>query len=116
MSPLAIIYLMAWFAFSLICIGCCVWIWVIPCVRHCFNTMIEPYQKWKQKRKEIAELDSTLIIKKNYVNREEFCSICLDSYNNTKIGVFKCQHFFHYKCIIPWLKKKKTCPLCISDV
>lgn len=41
------------------------------------------------------------------------CSICLNLYkNNDNIIITKCNHHFHYDCILEWLNNKGTCPLC----
>lgn len=42
------------------------------------------------------------------------CSICLNSGNCGK--VLLCSHFFHSECIGQWLRTKKSCPFCLSDV
>ena len=45
------------------------------------------------------------------------CIICLiDMKINDKIIILPCTHSFHEKCIIEWLKKKSTCPLCKEKV
>lgn len=37
----------------------------------------------------------------------------LDSKDNvTLLMINKCQHLFHHDCVVPWLLKKRTCPLC----
>lgn len=41
------------------------------------------------------------------------CTICLDSFKtNEEVCVLYCNHMFHKKCIMPWLKKHNTCPIC----
>ncbi|ESQ38242.1 hypothetical protein EUTSA_v10029381mg [Eutrema salsugineum] len=50
----------------------------------------------------------------------EPCSICLDELsgsNSKKTGVptrMTCSHVFHDRCLIEWLQRKNTCPLCRS--
>jgi hypothetical protein len=41
------------------------------------------------------------------------CSICLENINND-FFLSKCNHYFHYKCIIQ--VENNTCPLCRSDL
>ena len=45
------------------------------------------------------------------------CSICLDEFSASdtlrKLG---CGHLFHETCTQGWFCKKKTCPLCITDI
>lgn len=52
--------------------------------------------------------------KNNITNYTNNCSICLDSFNlNEELLVLKCNHYFHYNCIHPWLTKESTkCPTC----
>jgi len=60
------------------------------------------------------------ILNNNCINeklKNQTCSICLDEYKSrqhyVKLG---CNHGFHKKCIIKWLKSyNKTCPICRSD-
>ncbi|XP_060190980.1 E3 ubiquitin-protein ligase RDUF2-like [Lycium barbarum] len=41
------------------------------------------------------------------------CSICLEELEvNKEVSELPCNHFFHKHCIVPWLKKNNTCPLC----
>ena len=56
----------------------------------------------------------------NYVNKESEkinCAICFEEvkkkkdvdYSNTCL---RCEHVFHRKCLIPWIRQKDTCPIC----
>lgn len=42
------------------------------------------------------------------------CSICLQDYKDTDVLRLlpECGHFFHIKCVDPWLKLHPTCPIC----
>lgn len=43
------------------------------------------------------------------------CPICLvktDSVNDIIKELPKCGHFFHAECIVPWLERTNTCPMC----
>ncbi|KAK4757987.1 hypothetical protein SAY87_019288 [Trapa incisa] len=42
------------------------------------------------------------------------CSICLSDYQETDtVRILpECKHFFHVKCVDPWLKQHSTCPIC----
>lgn len=57
----------------------------------------------------------------NKIINEKFknhtCCICLDEYKSRQHYVkLRCNHGFHKKCIIKWLKSyNKTCPICRSD-
>lgn len=41
------------------------------------------------------------------------CAICTDSFAvNDKLIRLPCQHAYHKNCIVEWLNKSNTCPLC----
>lgn len=41
------------------------------------------------------------------------CSICMDEFEvGTGASQLPCDHFFHKDCIVPWLNRSNTCPLC----
>lgn len=42
---------------------------------------------------------------------DNLCCICLDDLNPTTLKL-KCNHSFHNVCIIDWLKRETTCPMC----
>jgi hypothetical protein len=47
------------------------------------------------------------------------CTICQDHLHPTEAALhceLPCRHTFHSSCIIPWLKKKQTCPTCRENV
>ena len=45
------------------------------------------------------------------------CPICLAGYEDTNLikQLPKCKHIFHAECIIPWLEKTNTCPVCRKE-
>lgn len=41
------------------------------------------------------------------------CTICLDGFDDIEIvSKMDCSHIFHHSCIVNWLKRKPTCPIC----
>ena len=46
------------------------------------------------------------------------CNICLENYENIdELMVLKCDHYFHKKCITPWLSENSNkCPICKISV
>ncbi|CAG9322544.1 unnamed protein product [Blepharisma stoltei] len=49
---------------------------------------------------------------------ENMCSICLVNMEKGEMAKLlpKCNHSYHAECIDQWLKAKKTCPLCLTEV
>lgn len=49
--------------------------------------------------------------------RTDECPICLNKYVNKQIlSILKCLHQFHSHCVILWLAKHRSCPLCREGV
>ena len=48
----------------------------------------------------------------------DICTICQTNYDDSEIDnqlivkIFKCGHIFHENCILEWLVRSNTCPLC----
>ncbi|XP_051122654.1 probable E3 ubiquitin-protein ligase RHG1A [Andrographis paniculata] len=47
---------------------------------------------------------------------ENNCAVCQDNLRGKDccgmVGVLPCRHEFHVGCIVEWLQRKNTCPLC----
>ena len=59
-------------------------------------------------------------IKKNTIKleniKESICSICLDDFDSEKEIIFlDCKHIYHTECILEWINKDASCPLCRSN-
>lgn len=51
------------------------------------------------------------------INNIMECSICIEQYPvGCDIAIMNCDHFFHKNCIIEWLNRKPTCPICREEV
>ncbi|GLT46585.1 hypothetical protein SLA2020_203290 [Shorea laevis] len=48
---------------------------------------------------------------------EDACPICLDEYDseNPKL-ITKCEHHFHLSCILEWMERSDTCPICDQEM
>ncbi|GMJ06259.1 hypothetical protein like AT5G41350 [Hibiscus trionum] len=48
---------------------------------------------------------------------EDCCPTCLEEYDaeNPKI-ITKCEHHFHLACILEWLERSETCPVCDKEM
>eukprot|EP00190_Bangiopsis_sp_CCMP1999_P006912 CAMPEP_0198723942 /NCGR_PEP_ID=MMETSP1475-20131203/1455_1 /TAXON_ID= ORGANISM="Unidentified sp., Strain CCMP1999" /NCGR_SAMPLE_ID=MMETSP1475 /ASSEMBLY_ACC=CAM_ASM_001111 /LENGTH=163 /DNA_ID=CAMNT_0044485285 /DNA_START=28 /DNA_END=519 /DNA_ORIENTATION=+ len=45
------------------------------------------------------------------------CPICSDEYSEEKVATkLPCKHCFHHECIVQWLTKRNTCPMCRSEL
>ncbi|KAM5255322.1 RING finger protein 148 [Ctenodactylus gundi] len=48
---------------------------------------------------------------------EDNCVVCFDTYKpQDVVRILTCKHFFHKKCIDPWLIAHRTCPMCKYDI
>ena len=49
---------------------------------------------------------------------ENVCVICFDNFTTEARGTLQlsCSHVFHSDCIVTWLRRRQTCPLCKRDV
>lgn len=43
---------------------------------------------------------------------DNICTICLDYTDNDDYQALICNHIFHKKCILTWLIRTPTCPIC----
>ena len=57
-------------------------------------------------------------IQKYESRKETKCAICLEDFKGPDIikAFYKCEHIFHKKCLLDWLKKNNKCPLCNHDL
>lgn len=43
---------------------------------------------------------------------EGSCAICQDTFTGEEVVKLNCGHEFHEPCIMPWIKKVASCPVC----
>ncbi|RWR91682.1 putative E3 ubiquitin-protein ligase RHB1A [Cinnamomum micranthum f. kanehirae] len=50
-------------------------------------------------------------------NEEDVCPTCLEEYDaeNPRI-ITKCDHHFHLSCILEWMERSDTCPICDQEM
>lgn len=47
----------------------------------------------------------------------EQCPVCLKEYTvGETVKVMPCKHSFHSSCILPWLERTNSCPLCRHEL
>lgn len=57
---------------------------------------------------EILSMDVILVPNEQYL-----CSICQCQFEcDDKYVRLACKHYFHHACLLQWVKKKSTCPIC----
>jgi hypothetical protein len=63
-----------------------------------------------------SSLESYVSVNKNKSTEE--CPICYNDFNeDSKVGVLRCGHTFHHKCISEWISYDgKNCPLCRTKI
>ncbi|CAK9156608.1 unnamed protein product [Ilex paraguariensis] len=51
------------------------------------------------------------------LEEEDACPTCLEEYDaeNPKI-ITKCEHHFHLSCILEWMERSDTCPVCDQEM
>ena len=53
------------------------------------------------------------------VDSGDECMICLEELSTgLPLGIIRspCSHFYHYKCILTWIQKSSSCPICRSHI
>ncbi|XP_072976925.1 probable E3 ubiquitin-protein ligase RHB1A isoform X2 [Typha angustifolia] len=47
------------------------------------------------------------------IDEEDVCPICLEEYvSDNPCIMTKCEHDFHLSCILEWMERSDTCPVC----
>ncbi|KAL5727309.1 RING-type E3 ubiquitin transferase [Ranunculus cassubicifolius] len=65
---------------------------------------------------QVAELEPLKSTEPLPIVEEEDCPICLEEYDeeNPRITT-KCDHHFHLACILEWMERSDTCPVCDQE-
>lgn len=67
----------------------------------------------KDKKKLAASVAVVVALPSSNGGGNDQCVICKEEMNlGRDVCKLPCDHFFHWKCILPWLKKNNTCPCC----
>ncbi|TMW89564.1 hypothetical protein EJD97_016983 [Solanum chilense] len=67
----------------------------------------------KDKKKLAASVAVVVALPSSNGGGNDQCVICKEEMNlGRDVCKLPCDHFYHWKCILPWLKKNNTCPCC----
>lgn len=48
-----------------------------------------------------------------HVKKDSQCTTCMETFElGEEVARLSCHHIFHRECIVPWLVKNNTCPVC----
>ena len=66
----------------------------------------------------VIEALPCVAVEQKLVDEGLTCAVCADEFqlNETRVNKLPCNHIFHNDCIVPWLKKQNTCPLCRAEL
>ncbi|XP_012481995.1 probable E3 ubiquitin-protein ligase RHB1A isoform X2 [Gossypium raimondii] len=66
------------------------------------------------RKSEVSKLTES---KESTAEEEDACPICLEEYGteNPKL-ITKCEHHFHLSCILEWMERSDTCPICGQEM
>lgn len=52
-------------------------------------------------------------VSEDKAEEEDVCPICLEEYDEENPrSITKCEHHFHLCCILEWMERSETCPVC----
>ncbi|XP_019398990.1 PREDICTED: RING finger protein 148-like [Crocodylus porosus] len=83
------------------------------------RTWIQRCQQLRDVKKAIGSLELRILKEsdKEADSDGETCVVCLEAYKSKDVvRILQCSHFFHEKCIDPWLLQHRTCPVCKCDI
>jgi E3 ubiquitin-protein ligase RNF115/126 len=65
---------------------------------------------------EIANV-KTVEVTESMLEKNSQCSVCMDDFKvGEQVRGLVCDHFFHEACIVPWLERHGTCPVCRKEL
>lgn len=71
---------------------------------------VHEFPRLEEDEDEISKLKDA---KSPVTEEEDVCPTCLEDYDleNPRI-ITKCEHHFHLACILEWMERSNTCPIC----
>lgn len=79
------------------------------CKTKSLDNYIDVVQKRKRKDMKIIEKAENLLDETGDIIE---CAICLDTVTNKDYEILDCNHTFHKRCIVEWMSRNPSCPLC----
>ncbi|VFR03682.1 unnamed protein product [Cuscuta campestris] len=68
------------------------------------------------RKNELERLKSSRV-SLSLAEEEDVCPTCLDEYNADHPRIkTKCNHHFHLSCILEWMERRDTCPICNQEM
>ncbi|XP_064648963.1 E3 ubiquitin-protein ligase RNF115-like [Lineus longissimus] len=67
-------------------------------------------------KQQIDSLPHRKVTKEQVENRLQ-CTVCMEDFHlQEEVRLLPCQHYYHTDCIVPWLERHGTCPICRKDM
>ncbi|EJW81562.1 hypothetical protein WUBG_07527 [Wuchereria bancrofti] len=64
----------------------------------------------------LANLPMT-VVEPKHIDSGAQCTTCMETFKKDElVAILECQHIFHRECILPWLRRHNTCPICRQTV
>ncbi|OZC07131.1 zinc finger, C3HC4 type [Onchocerca flexuosa] len=64
----------------------------------------------------LANLPMTMVESKHIESGAQ-CTTCMETFKKDEsVAILECQHIFHRDCILPWLRRHNTCPICRQTI
>ncbi|CAD5209746.1 unnamed protein product [Bursaphelenchus xylophilus] len=52
-----------------------------------------------------------------HVDNGTQCTTCMDTFDlGQEVAQLDCKHIYHKDCLVPWLERQKTCPICRQPI
>lgn len=58
-----------------------------------------------------------IVVESRHIDNDSQCTTCMEKFElDERVAELDCHHIFHPDCIIPWLNRHNTCPICRQAV